>query len=368
MYQLEKDGSATVYGLPVSPFIPLQHLKIDVTAVNRIAGYSLSFCRERGWIQTEAELQHRYNVDADKGTSPNTFFYGGWQASLRPHATFPGLPIDAPSTLLSWCSFHISHVGNSSYSIHGEVYVYLEGKMEECQHLGNFKVTSVQVSKQSRQTVPITPRKREVLRGAFEGSAAWLEHIEYPTIERLSTQTLFTNSGLFTPNSQLGDVHELHEGEALTAPFCFKRFFHLRETDIDFNLHLNQLAATYMIVNTYRSALGDANNGLSVLLPAKFIPLTADLLLRRIRIDYVREVPMSHKAFQVFLFPYNEKAQACLRALSQKGEQEEVSKGERSEEKEEQATVNLGFITVGVPYEGQGNKFVASAGFLSVAI
>ncbi|EPY25654.1 hypothetical protein STCU_06589 [Strigomonas culicis] len=365
MYHLEADGSATVYGLPVSPFIPIQHLQIDVTAVNRIAGYSLSFCRERGWTQTEAEVQHRYNVDTEKGTLPNTFFYGGWQASLYRHSSLTGLPVDAPSTLLSWCSFHVSHVGTSSYSVHGEVYVYLEGKMEERQHLGNFKVTSVQVSKASRQTTPITPRKREVLRDAFEGSAAWRARIQYPTVERLNVQALFTGCGLFTTDSALHKVQERRPGEPLTQPFCFRRFFHLRETDIDFNLHLNQLAATYMIVNTYRGALGDARSGLSVLLPASVPPLRADLLLRRIRIDYVREVPMDHKAFQVFLFPYNDGARACLTSMSEKGRSVEE---EAPEATGEDPTVSLGFITVGVPHEGAGNEFLASAGFLSVAI
>ena len=62
---------------------------------------------------------------------------------------------------------------------------------------------------------------------------------------------------------------------------------------MDFNKHVNQLATMHMVINTFRSALRDKGSIYCSLLAEDVSYLIGDLLLRRLRIDYVREIPCS---------------------------------------------------------------------------
>ncbi|EPY33421.1 hypothetical protein AGDE_08292 [Angomonas deanei] len=302
MYQEDSvHRSAIVYNVPVSPFVPLQHLTIDITTVNRIAGYSLSFARERGWLQTEQEMVWRYNPSEHTAPLENTFFYGGWEAELAgPPSSRSRLPVRAPSTMLSWCECFVNHVGSSSYGVYVKVYLFTEGKMEDRTLLGSFKTVSVQVSKSLRTTVPLTPRKRNVLVSVYEGSAPLRASIERVKVERIDVAGLLKECHAFTADSSL---RKASVDTALQAGSAFVRSFHLRETDIDFNLHLNQLAQTHMIINTLRSAVKENASVFSGWSPLGVEPIRADLMIESFRIDYVKEVPQDHQCLTVVLFP-----------------------------------------------------------------
>lgn len=65
---------------------------------------------------------------------------------------------------------------------------------------------------------------------------------------------------------------------------------------MDFNKHVNQLATMHMVINTFRSALRNKRTIYNSLLSKDVSYLIGDLLLRRLRIDYVREIPFSDVA------------------------------------------------------------------------
>lgn len=408
-YREEADGSAVVHGIAVAPFVPVQHMQIDISAVNLLANYCFRFARERGWLQTREELamatpyaennEARPLIESEGHayrTTDNTFFFAGVEEALanpRPHFHHP----PTPSTLFVCAKFYLVHVGNSSYGVYCRLYTYLDGQPPETrmQHLlGTFKVTTVWVSKQRRTPAPLTHSKRDLFYAILErGEAARAELCGADVrVQRLSVPEMLRNSGWFENDAAVAamqlrtTVDDIPSLFSLTLPaaaagaattesaslsFLHHRAYTLRETDIDFNLHVNQLVSKVFVINAFRSAVADPNCAYARLLRPGELPLRSDLLLRRFRIDYVREIPMRYAAVEVFLFPLDvaritaQYEAACSRPPSSSVSAADGAASSAAE------MVEIGFFTVGVPAGDGGGasseKFIATIGVMTAA-
>ncbi|AIN99175.1 hypothetical protein LPMP_260610 [Leishmania panamensis] len=334
MYREEADGSALVWGIPAAPFVPVQHFQIDVSTLNRLSSYCLRLARERGWLQTPDDVVHATPYAQRNEAHPlvgqgshvytgpdSTFFFAGTEEILEdPHPNFQFPP--TLSTLFVKAHFYLVHVGSSSYSVYTKLYTYLDGQEETARDLlGSFKVTAVWVSKKLRIPTALPADKQLLLRSIAAKNAAKLSSSDSARTKRISVSDLLLHSGWFANAAAIASM-ELAAYSPLSAPpaseflvslphvhsaaplwLLHRRHFSLREADIDFNLHVNQLVTKLFVIDTFRGAAGDARCAYSrLLLPG--VPLNrADLLLRKFRIDYVREIPMGCAATEVFLFP-----------------------------------------------------------------
>lgn len=403
MFRIEPDGSAVVHSIPIAPFLPVQHFLIDVSSVNRLANYGLAFARERGWLQTQAELAMSTPYQESNAARPlveqegyahkgsdKTFFYAGVEAALasdHPHFQYP----PTPSTLLLWCHFVLSHVGNSSYGVYGELYTYLDKSgsgaspgPHDRSLLGTFKVTAVLVSKLTRTPCPLSEDKKAIFAEIY-GASAELRSGKETVVQRLSVPTMLQSCGWFSDVAAMKAM-QLNE-EALPAenfhttlpgsdtPLClaYRRSIALRESDFDFNLHLNQLVTKQLIINAFRGAVADESCAYSRLLRPGVNRLRADLLLRRFRIDYVREIPMRYAATEVYFFPFD--APQMVAQLKKGCGADGPTNLERwtSGELQKAEMMQIGFFTIGVPSAPTGkpgdgvaadDRFLATVGVL----
>lgn len=390
MFHTAEDGSAIVSAVPIPPFVPLQHQQINVATVNHLANYSLRMARERGWLQTPEDMRKATEAYASNDARPLleqegyahkgddlTFFYAGVEASLaarQPHFHYPPVP----STLLLWCRFYVAHVGSSSYSLYGELYTYLEGKEDHTrQLLGHFKVTTVQVSKTLRTVQPLPPARRALIAAACESSKAHLSELAPAggaSITRLDVRGLLIASGMVV-NAERADFNQLtlcsHAGSRYGDTVLatrFRKVHALRASDMDFNFHVNQLAMQQLVLNTFRAALRDDKGGndgdaerngqlcgvesvYPRLLNANVMPVVGDLLLRTVRIDYVREIPMTHEATEICLFPIDDASLERM-AMSKPGARLD-------------ALAEIGFFTCGAPALARPERFLATVGTFS---
>lgn len=379
MFREEADGSAVVWGVPVAPFVPMQHLQVDMSVITRLGNYCFRSARERGWLQTAAELARATPYAEDNAARPlvgheghaypgsdNTFFTAGVEEALaNPHPHFHFPPV--PSSLLAAAHFHLVHVGSSSYGVFGQLYTYFDGEPESARRLlGTFKVTTVWVSKTTRAPTPLLADKRALFSDILARDAAGLRASEGARVERLPVKAMVERSGWFecAAAAAAADVTAYDHGGApppadylVTVPaaaaplwLLHRRHFELREADIDFNLHLNQLVTKVLVIDAFRNAVADPRCAYSCLLRPGVPTNRADLLLRRFRIDYVREVPMHYAATEVFLFPMDA-AGARARFAAGASETDMLA---------------IGFFTVGVP-RAAGDRFVATVGVMTAA-
>ena len=415
MLREEADGSAVVYGIAVAPFVPVQHMQIDISTINLVGNYCFRFARERGWLQTSEELaQATPYAESDDARplieneghayhgSDSTFFFAGVEEALvnpRPHFHYP----PTPTTLLACAHFRLVHVGNSSYGVFSELYTYLDGQKDIMQHLlGTFKVTTVCVSKIQRTPVQLVPSKQSLFRAIMakgETSHAPLSK-DAVRVQRLDARELLRRSGWFADAAavaatRVNTLPQLPSPEfsialpgGATAPLHLLAFrsFVLRETDIDFNLHVNQLVSKMLVINAFRGAVADAGCAYARLLRPGELAIRADLLLRKFRVDYVREIPMRYAAVEVYLFPLHaDRVKAQFQAACSSGTRPtavEATAAASSKEgpreastsaaaKEDAEMMEIGFFTVGVPRDGDGSassgKFIATVGVMSAA-
>lgn len=366
-YSQAEDGSAAVSGIPIAPFVSIQHQQIEVTTVNRLANYSLRVARERGWLQTEAAISTATDFydsnDArplleQEGYAPRgedlTVFYAGAEATLvdiEPHFRYPPIP----STMLLHTRLYVSHVGKTSYGLYGELFTYLDCKKDTTMRpLGTFGVMVVTISKAHRVPTVIPESRREILEVACAKSATYLSTV-HARVVRLNVQDMLTASRWLRPDATLAQA-KLQGPSQVTLPdgttiyTTYKRKYKIRETDIDFNYHVNQLAMIQLIGSAFRSALSDDACVYSRLLNSTVKPLIGDLLLRKLRIDYVREIPMNHEAVEVYLYPAH--AEALELMLSS------------MEEHRLKQLAPIGFLSLGVPDMKREERYVATVGIL----
>ncbi|KAK7199486.1 hypothetical protein NESM_000925100 [Novymonas esmeraldas] len=392
MYREDADGSAVVWGVPVAPFVPVQHMQVDVTAVNLIGNYCFRLARERGWLQTAQEMalaaSHTLSTESPPAVqreavanagADNTFFFAGVEEALadpRPH--FTAAP--TPSTLLAAGRFHLVHVGSSSYGVCCILSTYRDGEAEAAWRLlGTFKVTTVWVSKLRRTPTPLLEDKQSLFQAVMARAASGTPPPPGSTrVQRLPVADLLRRSGWFAEASAVAAVDVApyctasappppeeftvappatnSASTASSAPLWLlhRRSFTLRESDIDFNLHLNQLVTKQLVINAFRGAVADPQSAYSRLLHPDVPHNRADLLLRKFRIDYVREVPMRYAATEVFLFPLDP---ARVKA------QVSSAGGATAAEAD---MMEIGFFTLGVPpAHTTESRFLATAGVMT---
>ncbi|KPA86781.1 hypothetical protein ABB37_00848 [Leptomonas pyrrhocoris] len=411
MYREEDDGSVIVDGVAVAPFVPIQHGQVNIATMNLLGYYCFRFARERGWLQTSEELAQATPYAESNDARPliedeghayrgteNTFFAAGVEEALaNPHPHFHYPP--TPSTLLVCAHFWLVHVGNSSYGVYGKLFTYLDGQKDVMRHpLGTFKVTSVLVSKVKRTPALLEPSKLTLFRSILARGVAKGAPVrgDEDRVQRLSVRELLQSSGWFADAAavaamQLNAFDEtpppafevVLPGVAAPLRLLARRSFTLRETDIDFNLHVNQLVSKHFVINAFRGAVADASCAYSRLLRPGELPLLSDLLLRKFRIDYVREIPMRYVAVEVFLFPldadrvraqFRAACDASARVAGVEDDKRDASScaGRSAPEKTGEVTdvMEIGFFTVGVAADDApvtSRKFIATVGVMSAA-
>ncbi|ESL05769.1 hypothetical protein TRSC58_06569 [Trypanosoma rangeli SC58] len=173
-----------------------------------------------------------------------------------------------------------------------------------------------------------------------------------PRVARIDLADFLARSGLFEDKTCCKMVDPLPT-HASVAPLqvVYRREFHIRQSDIDFNGHVNQMALIQLVINAFRSALADQTTIFPRLLDAGASPIVGDLLLRRLRIDYVRETPMDHRSVVVTLFFIEDASRDAVIASSA---------GSRGN-----AEAELGFLAQGVLEDG-ATPHIAAIGVLCV--
>ncbi|CAG9576352.1 conserved hypothetical protein [Leishmania major strain Friedlin] len=409
MYREEADGSAVVWGIPVAPFLPVQHMQINVSTLNRLGNYCFRFAREHGWLQPPDEMALAAPYTQGNEARPpveqvnhaytgsnNTFFFAGVEEILdNPYPDFELPP--RLSKLFAGAHLYLVHVGNSSYSVYSQLYTYLNDQGEAARGLvGSFKVTAVWVSKQQRTPTTLPADVQSLLRSVIEKNASKMPSSDIARVQRLSVSDLLLQSGWFANASAIASM-EIAAYSPLSAPppdaslvslphvctaaplwLLHRRHFTLRETDIDFNLHVNQLVTKMLVIDAFRGATADARCAYSRLLPPGVPPNRADILLRKFRIDYVREIPVSCVATEVFLFPVDParaKAQfSCAGSYAGGGNvaapTTAVIPGSDAADAPAVDMIDIGFFTVGVPSLDDGSskdRFIATVGVMTAA-
>ncbi|KAG5501819.1 hypothetical protein JKF63_04088 [Porcisia hertigi] len=408
MYRVEADGSAMVWGVPVAPFVPIQHLQIDVSTVNRIGNYCLRFARESGWLKRADEVGHhtpgtgshesRPLAQEDHRTSTDsghTFFFAGLEEVLEnPLPRFQSL--QTPPTLLAAAHFYLVHVGNTSYSVYGRLYTYLDGQDETARDLlGSFKVTAVWISKKRRAPEALPADQQSHLQSIAEKGTGRLLASGDARVQRLIVKDHLQHSGWFADASavaamQLAAYSPLSESPpaeflvslpGIPTPeplwLLHRRLFTLRESDIDLNLHVNQLVTKLLVIDAFRGAVADARCAYSRLLRPGVLPNRADLLLRKFRIDYVREIPINYAATEVYIFPVD--TARAKRQFSSAGASVDracavvATAAVHTDSAVGDApvggdTMDIGFFTVGVPKLddiSSNERFIATVGVMT---
>ncbi|GET89420.1 hypothetical protein, conserved [Leishmania tarentolae] len=409
MYREEADGSAVVWGVAVAPFVPVQHMQVDVSTVNRLGNYCFRFARERGWMQTADEMGHSATCAQTSEARPvveqrgcahtgsdNTFFFAGVEETLD--NPYPDLELSLkPSTLFAEVRFFLAHVGNSSYSVYSQLYTYLDGPDEAARNLlGSFKVTTVWVSKLQRAPSALPAGKRSLLLSIIEKNASKMPPSDVTRTQRLSVSDLLLQSGWFANAAAIASMEIAayspvsappsdgflvslpHVGAAAPLWLLHRRHFTLRESDIDFNLHVNQLVMKLFVLDAFRGATADARCAYSRLLRPGVPPNRADLLVRKFRIDYVREIPASCVAAEVFLFPADmarAKAQFCSAGAPADcggagGARTAGIPNNDAADAPVVGLVDIGFFIVGVPSLDSASPkdgFIAAVGVMSTS-
>lgn len=363
MFRLQTDGSAVVEHFPIVPFLPVQHFQMDVTTVNRLANHCLRFARAHGWLQPAdgappstlvTETSGSEGKDSRSNSSQpradSTVFYAGMESELT-HRTLAQQPLSITPCHLLHSHLFVSHVGNSSYGILIKLSAYHPERARTKDSLGTFKVTCVYVSRALRRPMPIPPAVRQLYMEHHRRGASGLQAIEaQPTVVRLDVKDLMTHltESIEWPCAHSSQVHPRTTNGCRDVSMTYKRTYRLRENDMDFNLHLNQLTTLQLVIDAFRGALADPFCAISRLLPMGMRALEGDRLLRKVRIDYIQEVPMTCAGLVVFLFIIGSdaKTRICL-------DSSVWSHGE---------VVDVGFCSKGV--RDSGEYFLSTAGVM----
>ncbi|KAG8341488.1 hypothetical protein TRVL_07686 [Trypanosoma vivax] len=306
MFQSVEDGSAVVSQIPVSPFVPIQHNRIDVTTVNRIANFGLRFALENGWLRRKLTSGADHN-----GTGPQsgvfvdlpsdvTTFYAGVDAELAEGTPqFDGAA--TPANMFFHARFWISHIGTSSNMVLARLSHYKAGEDTQMVPLGTFRLAVVHVSRTTRKPVPIPGERLQIMRALLAMNS---EASKLPAVERIDVKEVMNGYASIAQSHSCDETRQSLPTHSTAAPLkcAYVRDFQLRDTDIDHNRHVNQMVQMQLVVNTFRSAMADAGTVFPRLLDDGVEPLVSDLLLRRLRIDYVREISMEQEKVRVTLF------------------------------------------------------------------
>lgn len=344
-----EDGAAIVSHIPISPFVPIQHNSIDVSAVNRLANFAIRFAREHGWCSSHPfKMSSGPKIGENEGESNElddiTVFYAGVEVELAEET--PKFKREGtPASLFLYAQLWLSHVGVSSNGLYGKLFSFKKDEEDCREFLGSFKLTGVTVSRTTRKPTPIPAPRLEMMRSLIAKNTA---ASELPRVERINFSQLNERCRFASVRSHEEFACALPSHPAV-APLKvgYRREFHLRETDFDFNRHVNQVVTITMVINTFRAALGDNTTVFPRLLDTDVHPLDGDLLIRRLRIDYVREVPADHTAIAVMLFFQDDVSMDNVIASSTNSRKKSLTE--------------LWFIVQGIP-AAETNPFVSAVG------
>eukprot|EP00796_Vickermania_ingenoplastis_P009190 gene9190-6467_t len=340
------DGTATVKGFMARAFLAMNHLQIDVHAINSIGNNCISYAEEHNWLKPEK----------NEAVDDLAFFVVGIESSLKTPSTGMRQHI-IPTSLHIMGVVSLSFVGSSSIGLHVELFSYGEDDEGDKKPVGGFNITCVAMSKKLRKPVPISPEHIELLKGAIDAKKAQLSEEEFQShiLSRLNVKEILSAADAVVKNSVDGNfarrllaTDELPGNEVSS----YRRRHHLRESDIDYNLHFNQQRMMQLVMDTFRGAAGDDRCILSRIVPKGQSYIVSDLLIRQFRIDYVKEVPMSMDGVEIQVFVPTPEDEDVIRA--------------HAEEHTFQHTVKVMFVCRGLPsLESSDGAYPASVGVLT---
>lgn len=268
----DAEGTATVTGVPLSPFTGYQHGQVDVLAAARAGSYMRRRAFDHGWLQPSA-------VSDDA-----TVFFVACDTRILPAAARGFIS----TVVLCSGEMFVVHVGNSSFAL-----FFTLTASDSSEILGVMRLTYVSVSKTSRRPVPIPAEKRALLDASFANSTALRERLGATAPPPLAVQPAMaallrvaTAGGAPDGAPAVGDGRALH-----------RRVSALREADFDFNRHLNQSMYQSFAIDTLKEACRVQAPGfawaLGAVPEALSAPIHADLAIEGLRIDYKQEIPLA---------------------------------------------------------------------------
>lgn len=227
--------------------------------------------------------------------------------------------------------------------------------------VGGFNLISVHISKQTRTPVPIPSFRKKILESALKHMKGSIPESKWErySFERIDCQKVIAFSDSCLSNSVDGNVaRKLIRSATLPGNkflSSYRRKHHLRESDIDYNLHLNQYRALQLVVDAFRGATGDGRCILSRVMPSDQSYIVGDLLIRQLRIDYVKEVPMDVDAVEVHLFLDSEEDEAIIT--------------NHAEEHSFEHRITVHFVCRAYPtFDSSEGVYPASVGVLQIAV
>lgn len=346
---LNDDGSATVTGFMARSFITgSSHGQLNVLSLNAVATACALFAREHLWLSYDLPSAPGVSSGATSGTGSvevcktygttngerNLFeMEENGAESLRETTFFLSvacveLAHPAPASLikgmadstLSALPFSVclegvvalAHVGKSSVGFRVDLFSYVEGKEQTTkEHVGSFRFLRVHVHKAKRMVCSMPEYLIEHLHNVLAQTRASVGEEAFQTygMPRIDVKSIIALSTArwadaidgtaFHPGMQRPHATGEHRKEAVS----YRRRVHLRESDFDYNLHCNSTQLSQIIIDAFRGACADTRCLFSAIVPEKCSSaVAADLLIRELRIDFIKEIPMTVAGLEVHLF------------------------------------------------------------------
>lgn len=353
---LNDDGTATVRGFSARSFVMgSSHGQLNVLSLNAVATACALFAREHLWLSyvPPSALPEGSSVTADGSVSPDgitlpplaekaerrlfemeengaesqrktTFFLSVACVDLMhpsPAEAMKEWIGGAPPLSFTRCLLGVvalAHVGKSSVGFRVDIFGYTEGSESSSkQHLGRFRFLRVHVDKVKRMVSAMPAYQIDHLQNVLSRTRAAVgsETFEAYGIPRVDIKNMialsasrWTHAVDGTPaarrQAQPSPQALEESGSHSLLVDSYRRRHHLRESDFDYNLHCNSTQLSQLIIDAFRGACGDTRCLLSRIVPQERpSSIAADLLIRELRIDFVKEIPMSVEGLDIHLFP-----------------------------------------------------------------
>lgn len=351
--ETKSNGSAIVRGFMARAFLPMNHRRLDTASMDVFGSKSVSYALEHGWLAAPGS-------DTTQSGELSTFT-AGLQLTNHNNVSFDE-PV-TPTSVSIMAVLAVAVVGRSSLGIAVDFFAYPEDDDSKLELVGDYHVTFVNVSKQLRKPVPFSEEvvlHLEKLRSAWEEAAATHQGVkERSGVPRLDAATIITLSESCLASSVNGNISRSVLKGIVSSDADLLGSYHrkhqIRESDIDYNLHFNQHRLVQLVTDAFRGAVGDQRCILSKLLPKGQAYVMMDLLIRQIRIDYIKELPMELDGVDIHIFLSNLEDQQLIL--------------QNAEEHAFQKMVTVSFVCRGIPFmDSDENLYPAALGYLKVAV
>eukprot|EP00744_Colponema_vietnamica_P007857 GILI01011262.1.p1 GENE.GILI01011262.1~~GILI01011262.1.p1 ORF type:complete len:598 (+),score=104.18 GILI01011262.1:26-1819(+) len=310
-----KDGTATAYGLSVSPFTGWQHGRIDSSAIAHVASFARRSCQVAGWI----------DISPYRDPTRTTFAVAH---EVRVNSQYASRFIQVTDKCYAICT--VSHVGNSSCSFLTKVYLSPKNVVEPTEdqlkerdyhdwmmsksseggategpvELGMTTLTLVYISTETRKSITLHEGLRKMLedgsqnksltsdwkvRGnndrlkinfglmtsaaakfflaleesalVFSAASASLEGNILPITNINTSSSSANNHNVSVPQvdilTSLKGLRANSEESAIKHLAIFSSRRALRPADFDFNLHMNMNMYVSSVLDTLKYAMRD---------------------------------------------------------------------------------------------------------------